>query len=244
MAKVALVTGASRGIGRATAEAFARAGYQVAANYCRSKEQIEQFSAQMEREGCAVIPVQADVSDPEQVERMVQTVQRRFGHIDVLVCNAGIARQGLLTDFSPADWRQMMAVNLDGTFYCCRSVLPGMIRRQSGCIITTSSIWGITGASCEVPYSAAKAGIIGLTRALAKEVGPSGIRVNCIAPGVIDTEMNGNLTPEVMAQLREETPLGTIGTPKQVADLALYLAGEGASFLTGQVISPNGGFLI
>ncbi len=244
MAKVALVTGASRGIGRATAEAFARAGYQVAANYCRSKEQIEQFSAQMEREGCAVIPVQADVSDPEQVERMVQTVQRQFGHIDVLVCNAGIARQGLLTDFSPADWRQMMAVNLDGTFYCCRSVLPGMIRRQSGCIITTSSIWGIAGASCEVPYSAAKAGIIGLTRALAKEVGPSGIRVNCIAPGVIDTEMNGNLTPEVMAQLREETPLGTIGTPKQVADLALYLAGEGASFLTGQVISPNGGFLI
>ena len=244
MAKVALVTGASRGIGRATAEAFARAGYQVAANYCRSKEQIEQFSAQMEREGCAVIPVQADVSDPEQVERMVQTVQRQFGHIDVLVCNAGIARQGLLTDFSPADWRQMMAVNLDGTFYCCRSVLPGMIRRQSGCIITTSSIWGITGASCEVPYSAAKAGIIGLTRALAKEVGPSGIRVNCIAPGVIDTEMNGNLTPEVMAQLREETPLGTIGTPKQVADLALYLAGEGAYFLTGQVISPNGGFLI
>lgn len=244
MAKVALVTGASRGIGRATAEAFARAGYQVAANYCRSKEQIEQFSAQMEREGCAVIPVQADVSDPEQVERMVQAVQRQFGHIDVLVCNAGIARQGLLTDFSPADWRQMMAVNLDGTFYCCRSVLPGMIWRQSGCIITTSSIWGITGASCEVPYSAAKAGIIGLTRALAKEVGPSGIRVNCIAPGVIDTEMNGNLTPEVMAQLREETPLGTIGTPKQVADLALYLAGEGASFLTGQVISPNGGFLI
>lgn len=244
MAKVALVTGASRGIGRATAEAFARAGYQVAANYCRSKEQIEQFSAQMEREGCAVIPVQADVSDPEQVERMVQAVQQQFGHIDVLVCNAGIARQGLLTDFSPADWRQMMAVNLDGTFYCCRTVLPGMIRRQSGCIITTSSIWGITGASCEVPYSAAKAGIIGLTRALAKEVGPSGIRVNCIAPGVIDTEMNGNLTPEVMAQLREETPLGTIGTPKQVADLALYLAGEGASFLTGQVISPNGGFLI
>lgn len=244
MAKVALVTGASRGIGRATAEAFARAGYQVAANYCRSKEQIEQFSAQMEREGCAVIPVQADVSDPEQVERMVQAVQQQFGHIDVLVCNAGIARQGLLTDFSPTDWRQMMAVNLDGTFYCCRSVLPGMIRRQSGCIITTSSIWGITGASCEVPYSAAKAGIIGLTRALAKEVGPSGIRVNCIAPGVIDTEMNGNLTPEVMAQLREETPLGIIGTPKQVADLALYLAGEGASFLTGQVISPNGGFLI
>ena len=244
MAKVALVTGASRGIGRATAEAFARAGYQVAANYCRSKEQIEQFSAQMEREGCAVIPVQADVSDPEQVERMVQAVQRQFGHIDVLVCNAGIARQGLLTDFSPADWRQMMSVNLDGTFYCCRSVLPGMIRRQSGCIITTSSIWGITGASCEVPYSASKAAIIGLTKALAKEVGPSGIRVNCIAPGVIDTEMNGDFTPEVMQQLAEETPLGTIGTPEQVAECAYFLASEAASFVTGQVLSPNGGFLI
>ena len=244
MAKVALVTGASRGIGRATAEAFARAGYQVAANYCRSKEQIEQFSAQMEREGCAVIPVQADVSDPEQVERMVQAVQQQFGHIDVLVCNAGIARQGLLTDFSPADWRQMMSVNLDGTFYCCRSVLPGMIRRQSGCIITTSSIWGITGASCEVPYSASKAAIIGLTKALAKEVGPSGIRVNCIAPGVIDTEMNGDFTPEVMQQLAEETPLGTIGTPEQVAECAYFLASEAASFVTGQVLSPNGGFLI
>ena len=241
MAKVALVTGASRGIGRATAEAFARAGYQVAANYCRSKEQIEQFSAQMEREGCAVIPVQADVSDPEQVERMVQAVQRQFGHIDVLVCNAGIARQGLLTDFSPADWRQMMSLNLDGTFYCCRSVLPGMIRRQSGCIITTSSIWGITGASCEVPYSAAKAGIIGLTRALAKEVGPSNIRVNCVAPGVIDTDMNAHLSGEDMQALAEETPLGRIGTPYEVARCVRYLCSDGAEFITGQVIAPNGG---
>ena len=242
MAKVALVTGASRGIGRATAEAFARAGYQVAANYCRSKEQIEQFSAQMEREGCAVIPVQADVSDPEQVERMVQTVQRQFGHIDVLVCNAGSARQGLLTDFSPADWRQMMAVNLDGTFYCCRSVLPGMIRRQSGCIITTSSIWGIAGASCEVPYSVAKAGIIGLTRALAKEVGPSGIRVNCVAPGVIDTDMNAMHSAETMQELAAETPLGRIGTAAEVADSILYLCTERASFITGQVLGVTGGF--
>ena len=242
MAKVALVTGASRGIGRATAEVFARAGYQVAANYCRSKERIEQFSAQMEREGCAVIPVQADVSDPEQVERMVQAVQRQFGHIDVLVCNAGIARQGLLTDFSPADWRQMMSVNLDGTFYCCRSVLPGMIRRQSGCIITTSSIWGITGASCEVPYSAAKAGIIGLTRALAKEVGPSGIRVNCIAPGVIDTEMNGFLSEEEHAILLDEIPAGRMGKPEEVADLVMKLV-EAPEYLTGQIIKMDGGWI-
>ena len=244
MAKVALVTGTSRGIGRATAEAFARAGYQVAANYCRSKEQIEQFSAQMEREGCAVIPVQADVSDPEQVERMVQAVQQQFGHIDVLVCNAGIARQGLLTDFSPADWRQMMSVNLDGTFYCCRSVLPGMIRRQSGCIITTSSIWGITGASCEAVYSASKAALIGLTKSLAKELGPSGIQVNCVAPGVVDTKMNAGLTPEELQALRDETPLGVIGTSEDIAQAIWFLASPESDFITGQVLSPNGGFLI
>ena len=138
----------------------------------------------------------------------------------------------------------MFAVNVDGMFYTIRAALPHFIHQKAGRILTLSSMWGQVGGSCEVAYSAAKAAVIGLTKALAKEVGPSGIRVNCIAPGVIDTEMNGNLTPEVMAQLREETPLGTIGTPKQVADLALYLVGEGASFLTGQVISPNGGFLI
>ena len=174
MAKVALITGASRGIGRATAEEFAKAGYQVAANFCSSGQAAEEFTRQMAQQGHSVLPCQADVSDPQQVEQMVQTVLQQFGHIDVLVCNAGIARQGLLTDFTPEDWRRMMAVNLDGTFYCCRSVLPSMIRRHSGSIITTSSIWGLTGASCEVPYSAAKAGIIGLTKALAKEVGPSG----------------------------------------------------------------------
>ena len=244
MAKVALVTGASRGIGRATAEAFARAGYQVAANYCRSKEQIEQFSAQMEREGCAVIPVQADVSDPEQVERMVQAVQQQFGHIDVLVCNAGIARQGLLTDFSPADWRQMMSVNLDGTFYCCRSVLPGMIRRQSGCIITTSSIWGITGASCEVPYSAAKAGIIGLTRALAKEVGRYGVRVNAVAPGMIETDMTSVLTDAQRGEALKNIPLGRFGTADEVAESVAFLAGPQSAYFTGSVLQIDGGIVL
>ena len=164
--KTVLVTGASRGIGRATAEEFAKAGYQVAANFCSSGQAVEEFARQMAQQGCSVLPCQADVSDPQQVEQMVQTVLQQFGHIDVLVCNAGIARQGLLTDFTPEDWRRMMAVNLDGTFYCCRSVLPSMIHRHSGSIITTSSIWGLTGASCEVPYSAAKAGIIGLTLSL------------------------------------------------------------------------------
>lgn len=244
MAKVVLITGASRGIGKAEAEKFARQGYQVIANFNRSEKEMKTFSDSMQKQGLALIPIQADVSNTEEAQKMVDETLRQFGHIDVLICNAGIARQGLLTDFTPEDWRMMMSVNLDSVFYCCRAALPSMIRRQKGCIITTSSIWGITGASCEVPYSAAKAGVIGLTKALAKEAGPSGIRVNCIAPGVIDTQMNGNLTAEVLEELKEETPLCQIGTPEQIADCAYFLAEDAASFLTGQVISPNGGFLI
>ncbi len=244
MAKVVVITGASRGIGKAEAEKFARQGYQVIANFNRSEKEMKTFSDSMQKQGLALIPIQADVSNAEEAQKMVDETLRQFGHIDVLICNAGIARQGLLTDFTPEDWRMMMSVNLDSVFYCCRAALPSMIRRQKGCIITTSSIWGITGASCEVPYSAAKAGVIGLTKALAKEAGPSGIRVNCIAPGVIDTQMNGNLTAEVLEELREETPLCQIGTPEQIADCAYFLAEDAASFLTGQVISPNGGFLI
>lgn len=244
MAKVVLITGASRGIGKAEAEKFARQGYQVIANFNRSEKEMKTFSDSMQKQGLALIPIQADVSNAEEAQKMVDETLRQFGHIDVLICNAGIARQGLLTDFTSEDWRIMMSVNLDSVFYCCRAALPSMIRRQKGCIITTSSIWGITGASCEVPYSAAKAGVIGLTKALAKEAGPSGIRVNCIAPGVIDTQMNGNLTAEVLEELREETPLCQIGTPEQIADCAYFLAEDAASFLTGQVISPNGGFLI
>lgn len=244
MAKVVLITGASRGIGKAEAEKFARQGYQVIANFNRSEKEMKTFSDSMQKQGLALIPIQADVSNTEEAQKMVDETLRQFGHIDVLICNAGIARQGLLTDFTPEDWKMMMSVNLDSVFYCCRAALPSMIRRQKGCIITTSSIWGITGASCEVPYSAAKAGVIGLTKALAKEAGPSGIRVNCIAPGVIDTQMNGNLTTEVLEELREETPLCQIGTPEQIADCAYFLAEDAASFLTGQVISPNGGFLI
>ena len=244
MAKVALITGASQGIGRAEAERFAREGYQVAANYNTSKEEAENFAQEMAKEGFSVIPMQADVSDPRQADALVREVLRQFGHIDVLICNAGVARQGLLMDFTPEDWRKMMGTNLDSVFYCCRAVLPGMISRQEGCIITTSSIWGQVGASCEVPYSTSKAAVIGMTKALAKEVGPSGIRVNCIAPGVIDTKMNAALGEDTMEELKEETPLGAIGTPKQIADCAWFLAGEGASFITGQIIGVNGGFVI
>lgn len=244
MAKVALITGASQGIGRAEAEKFAREGYQVIANYRSSQQEAESFAQEMAQQGYSVVPMQADVSDPAAVEKMVSEVLRQFGHIDVLICNAGVAKQGLLTDFTPEDWKQMMGVNLDSVFYCCRAVLPDMIRRQSGVILTTSSIWGLVGASCEVPYSASKAAVIGLTKALAKEVGPSGIRVNCIAPGVIDTKMNAALGAETMEELKEETPLGSIGTPEQIADCAWFLTSEAASFVTGQVLSPNGGFII
>ena len=242
--KTALITGGSRGIGQACVLAFAQAGWQVAWCYRKEKDQSLALEQELKNRGLSGLGIAADVADSGQVEALFSQIEQALGPVDALVCNAGVAYQGLLSDMTDEDWRRVMGVDLDGVFYCCRRAIPSMVRRQKGSILTISSMWGLTGGSCEAAYSAAKAGVIGLTKALAKELGPSGVRVNCIAPGVIDTEMNGNLTPEVMAQLREETPLGTIGTPKQVADLALYLAGEGASFLTGQVISPNGGFLI
>ena len=160
------------------------------------------------------------------------------------MCNAGIARQELFTDVTLDQWRQMLGINLDGVFHCCQATLPDMIRRKSGRIITLSSMWGQVGASCEVAYSAAKAGVIGLTKALAKEVGPSGITVNCVAPGVIETEMNGLLDQETKDALAEETPLERMGTPADVAEAIWFLASQGGSFFTGQVLAPNGGFII
>ena len=245
MRDVILITGASRGIGRAVAVKLASRGLALALGCHTALAETEALAAELrETYGVDAAAFAADVADGGQVDAMFAAAEKRLGPVTGLVNNAGIASQKLFTDTTPEEWNAMMGVHAGGTYYTCRRALPSMIRSRRGSIVNLSSIWGLTGASCEVAYSAAKAAVIGLTRALAKEVGPSGIRVNCIAPGVIDTEMNGNLTPEVMAQLREETPLGTIGTPKQVADLALYLAGEGASFLTGQVISPNGGFLI
>lgn len=240
-----LITGASRGIGAATAAVFARAGYQVAINYKSSRQQAEALRDRLNGAwpGCAEC-FPCDVANSTEVAEMVRQVEGKFGQIDVLVCNAGISRPNLFTDISDGEWRELFQVNVDGVFYPCREVLPGMIHRKAGRIITVSSMWGLTGGSCEVAYSATKAAVIGLTRALAKEVGPSGITVNCVAPGVINTEMNAALDEEAMAALQEETPLERIGQPEEVAKAILYLASEGASFITGQVLPVDGGMVI
>lgn len=244
MSRTVLITGASRGIGAETARQFARAGYHVAVNYFHSEAAALALCGELQREGCVALPVRADVSAPEQVAAMVDTVLDNFCQLDILICNAGIAQSKLFSDFTTEEWRRIFAVNVDGVFHCCQAVLPHLIHRKSGKILTVSSMWGQTGGSCEVPYSASKAAVIGLTRALAKELGPSGITVNCVAPGVIDTEMNGALTAADLDALREETPLERIGTPADVAAALLFLASPAGDFFTGQVLSPNGGILI
>lgn len=242
--KTVLITGGSRGIGAAAAALFAREGYQVAINYNTSQTKAEALCDAIRAEGGVCEAFSGDVSDSNAVSELVGQVENTFGQIDVLVCNAGIAAPNLFTDVTDEEWRRIFAVDVDGVFYTCRAVLPGMIRRKSGRIVTVSSMWGVTGGSCEVAYSAAKAAVIGLTRALAKEVGPSGITVNCVAPGVIDTEMNGTLTDEDLDVLKEETPLERIGTPEDVAESILFLASDRASFITGQVLQCNGGIVI
>ncbi len=237
--KTALVTGGSRGIGAAVARRLAADGYRVAVNYHFARAQAEALAEEL-----GGIAVQADVSDSAQVQKMVDTVLEKFCQLDILVCNAGVAWQGLLQDMRDEEWRKVLGTDLDGVFFCCRAVLPHMIGQKSGKIVTMSSMWGQVGASCEAAYSAAKAGVIGLTRALAKEVGPSGISVNCVAPGVIDTEMNQKLGPEALAELAEETPLGRLGTAADVAGCVSFLCSPAADFVTGQVLSANGGLVI
>ena len=237
--RVVLITGGSRGIGAAAARRFAAGGDKVVINYCRSQERAEALAAEIG--GWAV---EADVSDPKQVRNMVDNVLDKFCQLDILICNAGIAQQKLFGDLTDQDWRRMFAVNVDGMFYTIRAALPHFIHRKQGRILTLSSMWGQVGGSCEVAYSAAKAAVIGMTKALAKELGPSGITVNCVAPGVIDTEMNANLGPEDLVALAEETPMGVIGRPEDVAEALWYLASPGAKFVTGQVLAPNGGLIV
>ena len=237
--RTVLITGGSRGIGAACARKFAAEGCQVAVNYKHNKEKAEALATEI-----GGITVRADVADPVQVQNMVDTVLERFGQLDVLVCNAGVSHVGLLTDMTDAAWRRVFAVNVDGVFHCCRAVIPHFVHRKAGSIVTVSSMWGQVGASCEAAYSASKGAVIALTKALAKELGPSGIAVNCVAPGVIDTDMNRALTADDLAALAEETPLGSIGTAGQVADAVWFLSGGQERFLTGQVLGVNGGLVL
>ena len=236
-----LITGASQGIGKETARLFANRGWNVAVHYYRHEAEAKALAEELGHITWAV-PFCADIADSKQVNHMAEKVSQVFGKIDALVNNAGIAGQKLFQDLTDQDWREMFAVNTDGEFYTCRAVLPQMLSRHQGTIVNISSIWGISGASCEVHYSAAKAAVIGMTKALAQEAGPSGIRVNCVAPGVIDTRMNACHSSEIMKALAQDTPLGRIGKPQEVAALIYYLCSEEASFLTGQVICPDGGF--
>ena len=244
MNKTVLVTGASRGIGRAVAAAFARNGYNVAVNYNHSEEAARKLCEELKTLGVNSEPFQADVSNRSEVDRMISEIKNSLGNTDVLVNNAGISEQALFSDITGEMWDRMFAVNVKGAYNCTQAVLPDMIHSKQGRIINISSMWGISGASCEVHYSASKAALIGFTKALAKEVGLSGITVNCVAPGVIDTEMNSRLSGEDMKILREETPLNRIGTTGDVAEAVLFLASEKASFITGQTLSVDGGFIL
>lgn len=241
-AKTVLVTGASGAIGRAIALAFAQRGCDVALHYHTRREEALSVREAILAQGGRAEVFPADLTAEAEVNRLFQEVEADFGPTGILVNNAGISWIGLLTDMTLIDWRRVLDGNLTSVFLCCRRALSPMIRAKSGCIINISSMWGQRGASCEAAYSAAKAGIIGLTQALAQEEGPSGIRVNCIAPGVIDTPMNAHLSPEDLAALREETPLMALGRPEDVAHAAVFLAEN--RFVTGQTVGVNGGFVL
>lgn len=237
--KTALVTGGSRGIGAAVCRRLTEDGLRVVVHYNQNKGKAEALVRELtEKTGLPHLALPAELAERAQVEELF----RLAGPVDVLVNNAGIAQQKLFTDITEDDWRRMFAVDVDGVFRCCQCALPHMIHEKSGCIINIASIWGEIGASCEVHYSAAKAAVIGLTKALAKELGPSHIRVNCVSPGVIDTEMNAMFDEETMRELCESTPLGRIGSPEDIAAAVSFLASDAASFLTGQTLSVNGLF--
>ncbi len=238
--KTVLITGASKGIGYETAKAFYENGYNVIINYNSSKENAERLAIDLP----GSIAVHADVSNPADVKKMFDVALKTFGGVDVLVNNAAISHTDVFGDVSYEKWRDIFAVNVDGVFNCTKAALPYMINKKCGKIINISSIWGITGASCEVAYSTTKAAIIGFTKALAKELGPSNICVNCVAPGLIDTDMNKNIDTETLNELINETPLERIGTTRDIANTILFLASENADFITGQVLSPNGGMVI
>ncbi|MDU4936105.1 MAG: 3-oxoacyl-ACP reductase FabG [Peptostreptococcaceae bacterium] len=242
--KTVLITGASRGIGKAIAKLFAENNYNVVINYNKSEDEAKELQNYLTNKGYSVRIFKADVSNINEVNSLVNYTIGQFEKIDVLINNAGISKTNLFTDISYEEWNEIMNVNLNGVFYTTKKALQYMLPEMSGKIINISSIWGMVGGSFEVHYSASKAAIIGMTKALAKELGPSNINVNCIAPGVIKTDMLNNVSEDTLDALKEETPLMKLGSPEDIAKCALFLASEGGDFLTGQVISPNGGFVI
>ncbi len=244
MKKAAFITGGSRGIGRAVVRRLAAEGYAVGINYLQAHEAARALEAELLSQGRPALAVQADVADRQAVTAAIRRVEDAFGPVALLVNNAGIAKQHQFQDITDAVWRRFFAVHLDGAFHTIQAVLPHMLHEKAGCIINISSIWGQRGASCEVAYSATKAAIIGLTRSLAMELAPSRIRVNCVAPGVIRTDMTETLGEDTLRELAEETPLGRLGTPEDIAAAVAFLAAEEASFITGQVLTPDGGFIL
>lgn len=244
MEKIALVTGASRGIGRAVARQLAADGYAVGVNYRVRQDCADALVSELTASGCRALALRADVSDRAQVNDMVRRLEDAFGPVSLLVNNAGVAGQALFQDITDDLWHRYFGVNVDGAFHTIQAVLPAMLHAHDGCIVNVSSIWGLRGASCEVTYSATKGALIALTRSLASELAPTGIRVNCVAPGVIQTDMLSALPPEVLPQLARETPLGRLGTPEDIAVAVSFLASEKASFITGQVLTADGGFIL
>lgn len=241
--KTVLITGSARGIGAATAALFADSGYNVVINYNTSKAEASALCNMLKENGCSVITVRADVSKADEVDFLFSEVEKAFGGADILVNNAGIAQQKLFTDITMQDYDKMFDCNVKSVFNCCQRALPHMIHNKYGRIINISSMWGVAGASCEVHYSASKAAVIGMTKALAREVAPSGITVNCIAPGVIDTPMNKGFDSETMDCLKDETPVGRIGSPEEVAKAVKFFAERDSGFITGQILGVDGGFI-
>ena len=244
MKQVALVTGSSRGIGRGIALQLAREGWDICVNYIQHREAAEEVVSQIRTLGRNAIAVQADVADSQAVFSMVKTAEAELGPISLLVNNAGVAGQALFQDITDEMWDRYMGVNLGGARNTIRAVLPHMLHEKAGCIVNISSMWGLRGASCEVAYACTKAALIALTRSLALELAPSHIRVNCVAPGVIKTDMVQVLGQDILKELEEQTPLGRLGTPADIAHAVAFFASEKASFITGQVLTADGGFIV